>query len=219
MNLIDIAQKRYSTKVFDPDKKIPDAQFEQFLSLLRLGPSSVNSQPWHFVIAHTPEGKARLRSGTRDTNAFNDAKIQNASHVILFCVKTGIDDGYLNHILSQEERDGRFTGPSFKKEDMQKGRARFTNLHRYELKDTQHWMEKQVYLNLGTVLLGAAVLGIDAVPMEGIDRNALDAELGLREQGYAALVMVALGYHRESDFNATLPKSRRPPEEVFTFLK
>ena len=219
MNLNDIAQKRYSTKVFDPDKKISNAHFEQFLSLLRLAPSSVNSQPWHFVIAHTPEGKARLRSGTRESNAFNDAKIENASHVILFCVKTDIDDAYLDRILAQEERDGRFDGPSFKKEDMQKGRARFTHLHRDLLKDARAWMEKQVYLNLGEVLLGAAALGIDAVPMEGIDCNALDAELGLHQQGYAALVMVALGYRKQSDFNAALPKSRRPAEEVFTFLR
>jgi nitroreductase/dihydropteridine reductase len=219
MSLKEIAEKRYATKVFDPEKKIPDELFAQFLSLLRLAPSSVNSQPWHFVIAHTEEGKARLRRGTRESNAFNDAKIEKASHVILFCVKTDIDDDYLDHILAREERDGRFAGPSFKKEDMQKGRIRFTNLHRNELKDARHWMEKQVYLNLGTVLLGAAALGIDAVPLEGIDRNALDEELGLRQRGCAAVVMVALGYRAESDFNAALPKSRRPAEEVFTFLK
>ena len=219
MNLKEIAEKRYAAKVFDPEKKIPEDKIEQLLSLLRLAPSSVNSQPWHFVVAHTPEGKARLRSGTREANAFNDAKVENASHVVLLCVKTEISDDYLEHILAQEERDGRFDGPSFKKEDMQKGRVRFTNRHRNELNDARHWMEKQVYLNLGTVLFGAAALGIDAVPIEGIDRPALDAELGLQEKGYTASVMIALGYRNESDFNAALPKSRRPAEEVFTFLK
>ena len=218
MNLKEIAEKRYATKVFDPEKKIPEEKLEQILALLRLAPSSVNSQPWHFIIAHTPEGKARLRAGTRESNAFNDAKVANASHVILFCVKTDISDDYLDHILALEEQDGRFDGPSFNKEDMQKGRTRFTNMHRNELKDTRHWMEKQVYLNLGTVLLGAATLGIDAVPLEGIDRAALDRELGLPQRGYAASVMVALGYRNESDFNAALPKSRRPGDEVFTIL-
>jgi nitroreductase/dihydropteridine reductase len=220
MNLKEIAEKRYSTKVFDPNRKISTADFEQIKALLRLSPSSVNSQPWHFIVADTPEEKARIRSGTRgEAFNFNDAKLRDASHAILFCVKTGIDDAYLEHLLVQEEKDGRFSGPVFKKEDMQSGRARFTALHRYVLKDTQHWMEKQVYLNLGMVLLGAAALGFDAVPIEGIDRPALDAEFGLREKGYTALVMAALGYRADDDFNAALPKSRLPEDEIFTILK
>lgn len=77
-------------------------------------------------------------------------------------------------------------------------------------------MEKQVYLNIGNFLLGVATLGIDAVPMEGIDMKALDEEFGLREKGYTAVVMVGLGYRSESDFNANLPKSRLPKEEIFT---
>lgn len=220
MNLKDIAEKRYSTKVFDPKRKISTTDFEQIRALLRLSPSSVNSQPWHFIVAHTPEGKTRIRSGTRgEAFSFNDAKLRDASHAILFCVKTGIDDAYLRHLLAREEEDGRFSGPVFKKEDMVKGRARFTDIHRYELKDAQHWLEKQVYLNLGMVLLGAAALGVDAVPIEGIDRPALDAEFGLREKGYSALVMVALGYRAADDFNAALPKSRLPEDEILTILK
>ncbi len=112
-----------------------------------------------------------ILGGTRESFSFNDAKIRDASHVILFCVKIGIDEAYQQHILEQEEKDGRFAGPSFKKEDMQKGRTRFTDMHRYDLKDAQHWMEKQVYLNIGMVLLGATLRGIDAVPMEGINRQ------------------------------------------------
>ena len=55
-------------------------------------------------------------------------------------------------------------------------RHMFVNIHRYEQKDAQHWMEKQTYLNLGTILLGAAALGLDAVPLEGIDAKALNEE-------------------------------------------
>ncbi|MEY8779824.1 nitroreductase family protein [Allomuricauda sp. XS_ASV26] len=77
-------------------------------------------------------------------------------------------------------------------------------------------MEKQVYLNIGNFLLGVAALGIDAVPMEGIDVKALDEEFGLREKGYTSLVMVGLGYRSANDFNAGLPKSRLPKTEIFT---
>lgn len=218
MNLVDIVQTRYSTKVFDASKKISAEQFEQIKALLRFSPSSVNSQPWHFIIAHTETGKQRLTKGTQGSFAFNETKILNASHVIIFCAKTQIDEGYMAHLLETEDNDGRFSDPAFKK-TVHAGRNRFINLHRFDLKDAQHWMEKQVYLNIGTVLLGAGTLGIDAVPLEGLDMAALDDEFDLRSQGYTAICGIALGYRSEDDFNAKLPKSRLSENEIFTLLE
>ncbi|WP_028111834.1 oxygen-insensitive NAD(P)H-dependent nitroreductase NfsB [Ferrimonas kyonanensis] len=217
MNLIDVVQTRYSTKEFDANKKIPDELFQQIKALLRYSPSSVNSQPWHFVIAHSDEARATLSKGTQGLYSFNEAKVLNASHVILFCAKTGIDDDYIQHLLETEDQDGRFAEPAFK-ETVNMGRTMFINMHRFDLKDAQHWMEKQVYLNMGTVLLGAAALGVDALPIEGVDTKVLNQELGLLEQGYSAVAMVALGYRNDSDFNAELPKSRLPETEIFTLL-
>lgn len=217
MNLTDIVNYRYSTKSFNADKKITDAEFQQIKDLLQLSPSSVNSQPWHFVIANTDAGKARISVGTQGTFAFNQAKVLDASHVVLFCAKTEISDEYMQKILTAEDNDGRFADPSFKNM-VHAGRTLFVNMHRYDFKDAQHWMEKQLYLNMGTVLLGAAALGIDAVPMEGIDCIALDQEFGLREQGYTAVAVVSFGYRKDSDFNASLPKSRFPQSEIFTEL-
>jgi nitroreductase/dihydropteridine reductase len=79
-------------------------------------------------------------------------------------------------------------------------------------------MEKQTYLALGTLLLAAGAYGVDATPMEGFDAARLDAEFGLRDKGLTSIVLVALGYRGEADFNAKLPKSRLPGEVVFTFL-
>ncbi|WP_087024226.1 oxygen-insensitive NAD(P)H nitroreductase [Thaumasiovibrio subtropicus] len=217
MNLTDIALNRYSTKAFDPDKKIPSEQFDQIKSLLRFSPSSVNSQPWHFIIAHSDEGKARFMAGAQGRYEFNGQKIHNASHVILFCAKTDIDDNYLEALLALEDQDGRFTDPSFK-DMVHAGRSFFVNMHRFDLKDAQHWMEKQVYLNMGTVLLGAGAMGIDAVPIEGMDMSALNQEFGLTAKGYTAVAAVALGYRDENDFNAALPKSRRSEDDIFTEL-
>ena len=52
--------------------------------------------------------------------------------------------------------------------------------------------------------------------MEGFDAELLDAELGLRERGLAAIALVALGGRGPDDWNAALPKSRLPAEAVFT---
>ena len=51
MNLIEVMNERYSTKKFDKTKKISDEDMKQITELLRLSTSSVNAQPWHFIIA------------------------------------------------------------------------------------------------------------------------------------------------------------------------
>ncbi len=215
-NLSQLAKKRYTTKVFDPNKRISEANIEEIKTLLQYSPSSVNSQPWHFVLASTDEGKQRLAKSTENF-AFNTDKILNASHVLALCVKTEFTDQHLIELLEQEDKDGRFETQEMK-QTVENGRNFFVNLHRKELKDADQWMEKQVYLALGNLLLGASVLDIDACPIEGFDASILDKELGLTEKGYRASVLVALGYHAEADFNANLPKSRLPQAITFTEL-
>jgi nitroreductase/dihydropteridine reductase len=181
----------------------------------KMSPSSVNSQPWHFVIASTQEGKARIARAATGAYAYNAPKFLNASHIIVLCSKTAIDAAYLEQLLDQEDASGRFANPDLRAAQ-HKGRSTFVNLHKDELNDMQHWVEKQVYLALGTLLLGAAALNIDACPMEGFDSDILDEELELREQGYSSVVLVSLGKRSVDGFNAPLPKSRHGAEHVFT---
>lgn len=220
MNLAEVLNWRYSTKEFDPSKKISNEDFEQVKALLQMSPSSTNIQPWHFVIADTKEGKERIAKGTQGFFQFNEAKVRNASHVVVFCARSDADEDYMQHLLDVEEKDGRYPNEEIK-QMMYGGRNMFTNIHRYDLKDLQHWMEKQVYLNIGNFLLGVATLGIDAVPMEGLDMKALDEEFGLREKGFTAVTAVSIGYRTEKDFNSTdkTSKSRLPQDEIFTLLK
>lgn len=217
MNIGRIATTRYTAKAFDPHKRIGPALMEEIQTLLRFSPSSTNSQPWHFVIVASDEGKARIAKATTGPYGANEAKVKNCSHVVVLCARTELDDAHLQRILDQEEQDGRFKTPEAK-EATRKGRLFYANMHRDDLLDTQHWMEKQVYLALGTLLLGAAALEIDATPIEGFDRAVLDQGLGLHERGLTAVVLAALGYRSADDFNAALPKSRLPADEIFTTL-
>lgn len=216
MQLIKALQHRYATKAFDPTKKLPKVVIEQLFALLRLSPSSTNIQPWHFIVASTEEGKARLAKGAGGNYSYNAGKILNASHVVLFCARTQIDDEYLQKVLAAEERDGRFTAKPEVKTAAHNTRLAYLNEHKYIKKDVPHWLEKQIYLNLGSFLLGASLLGIDAVPMEGIDQVLLDAEFGLNKRDLTAVTAVALGYRADTDFNAGLPKSRLAVDDIFT---
>jgi nitroreductase/dihydropteridine reductase len=217
MNLIDAIQTRHTVKAFEPGQTLPQASVDALLTVLHQSPSSVNSQPWHYVVASTAEGRARIAKATQGAYAYNEPKVLNASHVIALCMRTDMDPAHLDALLAQEERDGRFQIDGAKAAQ-NKTRRTYVDMHRYELRDVPQWMEKQVYLALGGLLVGAAVLGIDATPMEGFDSRALDLELGLRERGLTSVVLAAFGHRSEQDFNAKLPKSRLPREEVFTFL-
>lgn len=217
MNIAKIATSRYTTKAYDPHKHIDTALMEQLQVLMRYTPSSVNSQPWHFIIAASDKAKAKIARATTGPYSGNEQKVLNASQVVVLCSRTELADAHLQRVLEQEEKDGRFKTPEAKETQI-RGRSFYVNLHRNELQDTQQWMEKQVYIALGSLLLGAAALDIDATPIEGFDRATLDDTLGLRKRGLASVVLAALGYRSDADFNAALPKSRLPAEEVFTFL-
>nr|AAK84182.1 glutathione-S-transferase-nitroreductase B fusion protein [synthetic construct] len=214
-DIISVALKRHSTKAFDASKKLTPEQAEQIKTLLQYSPSSTNSQPWHFIVASTEEGKARVAKSAAGNYVFNERKMLDASHVVVFCAKTAMDDVWLKLVVDQEDADGRFATPEAKAAN-DKGRKFFADMHRKDLHDDAEWMAKQVYLNVGNFLLGVAALGLDAVPIEGFDAAILDAEFGLKEKGYTSLVVVPVGHHSVEDFNATLPKSRLPQNITLT---
>ncbi|MEM8057541.1 Oxygen-insensitive NAD(P)H nitroreductase [Morganella morganii] len=217
MTITQAVMQRYSTKSFDPAKKISDEVMNSIKTLLRYSPSSVNIQPWYFIIAASEEGKNRIAASTRPGFEFNTAKITDASHVVLLCAKTDVDEAYMNSVLEQEDKDGRYATPEHKAMN-NGGRTFFVNLHKETLGDLPHWAAKQVFLNMGTLLLGASALGVDAVPMEGMDFDTLDTEFGLSAKGLAPVAVVSLGYRKEDDFNAALPKSRLPEAQIMTVI-
>lgn len=212
----EAAKSRYTVKAYDPQRSLRPDHIEQLLDVLRLSPSSVNSQPWHHVVALSPEGRERIARGTHGPYAYNAPKVRQASAVIVLCVRQDLTEDHLAAVLNQEAIDGRFANDEARV-NQDRSRRGYVEQHR-QAGDTRDWMARQVYLSLGALLQAAATLGIGATPMEGFDAAVLDDELGLTAMGYTALVLCALGQPADSDFNARLPKSRLPREQVFTFL-
>mgnify|MGYP006000422395 FL=1 len=72
------SQKRKTVKAYDASKKISAEDIDKVKALLRFSPSSVNLQPWHFVMASTEEGKNRVAKSTDELYPFNSPSIHNA---------------------------------------------------------------------------------------------------------------------------------------------
>lgn len=60
------------------------------------------------MIATTEESKKRIVKSVQGNLKFNEAKILNTSHVVLFYAKTSVDETYKNHIAESEAKIGRF---------------------------------------------------------------------------------------------------------------
>lgn len=211
-----IVHQRKTTKAFEAGQGLTPEQSAAVRELLRMSPSSTNAQPWHFFIAKTEAGKRRIAAGASGNFAYNEPKIMNAAEVVVLCARTHLDDAYLTQVLDQETADGRLANDEARtnQHNVRKG---YVQKHE-AAGSVLNWGARQVYIALGFLLLGAAEIGVDACPIEGFDCGAVDAELGLSEQGLTSVVLVALGHKSAADFNAALPKSRLSASMVITEL-
>lgn len=217
MDLLQLAESGHFTKVFDPNRKIPPDDFDLLLKVLRSLPQSVNAQSSHYFVASDQQSRSRVAGAIGEGFGINTHKLLNASHVIVFATRQNLTNEYLDELHAQEVADGKFPDEQIAKQ--WKGVVRgWIDLHRYDAKDLNHWMEKQTYLAVGVMLMAAEELGINVIPLEGFDSRTLDSELGLREKGFTSTVLMALGYRAASDFYFKTPKSRLPMERHFTFL-
>ena len=208
--------QRKTAKAFEPGCALTPEQSAAVRNLLRMSPSSTNAQPWHFFMATSEGAKRRIASGAVGPFAYNEPKIMNAAEVVVLCARTRLDEAYLTQVLDQETRDGRLATDEARsnQHNVRKG---YVQKHEAD-GALLNWTARQVYIALGFLLLGAAELGVDTCPIEGFDRAAVDAELGLQAQGMTSVVLVALGRRSTADFNAALPKSRLPVSQLVTEL-
>lgn len=214
--MLSFLHTRYSCKRFDPDRRIAPEILAELRAALRLAPSALNTQPWRFWLAETPEAKARVARAMPGDYAYNAQKTRDAPLALVLATRTTLEDGFLDALMAQEDRDGRFATPELRMERHAKVAA---SIHAQRQAGTEaEWCARQGYIALGVLLAAAAALGLDACPMEGFERGTLEAELDLRQQGFRPLTVVALGYRAADDFNARLPKSRLPEAELFRVL-
>ena len=196
MSFLEIAQKRYATKAYR-NEKISEAKIKELAEILRLSPSSINSQPWKFAVI----GDEALKADLAAHSFLNEQRIKEASHLI---VLFAYDD-----IAAYETL--------FKSYQPQPVVDYYQNTIKTRGEEAiRTWLQKQVYLSLGFFLAACATEGIDATPMEGIDAAYYTEKLQVK--GCKAVLAVAVGYHSEADGNhpSKSPKKRLPLEEVIT---
>jgi nitroreductase len=199
---------RYATKVFDPAKKISEADWHTLERSLILTPSSFGLQPWQFYIVTDPDTKAKLKPVS-----WNQSQIVDASHLVVFAIKENLSVAEIDRYIARTAEVRGLTVESLAKfRQMMVGSLESPSF------DINEWAARQVYIALGFFMASAAMLGIDTCPIEGFEPNKYDEILGLTPLGYRACVVAAAGYRSKDDRSATLPKVRFKTEDVVTHI-
>lgn len=198
---------RYAGKIFDTTKKLTQEQLTTILEAGRLSPSAYGVESWQFIIVNNTEIRKKLRE-----ISYDQPKVTDASHIIVIASRT--DGGKVVDELV--ERTAKTQGKTV--EELQGfGDMVHGAVQRLGDDGTKSWYKSQSYLPLGIMIETAALLGVDAGPMEGFDADKVDELLGLKEKNLHATTMLALGFRGE-DAYALLPKIRKAFDEVTTFI-
>ena len=197
---------RRTTKKYDATRKVSQEDLDVLFEAMRLSASSINSQPWRFVVIESCEAKERMNRTFAREHQFNQPHVFDSSHIILFAhnpyytrddFASVVDKGIEDMRIKPDAREAAFSS------------YRFAEFNTDENGFNGAWTKAQTYLALGNTLHTLARLRIDSTPLEGIDIDLVNEEFKEELDGYRCHVALAIGYrHPTDDYNAKLPKSR-----------
>jgi nitroreductase/dihydropteridine reductase len=206
MDLIRNLQWRYAVKKYS-NELVSEDNIDQIVEAINLSASSCGIQPYRLFVITNLEVRQRLAAGS-----FN-AQIQDSSHLLVLAGLNKVTSEYIaDYLAMMEEQRNLESGALNGLKDM---------LIAYFSPQTPEqnaiWSDKQAYIGLGTALIAAAELKVDATPMEGFDPTLFNDVLGLSEKGLHASVIISLGYRDTvNDHLASMPKVRLPINEFST---
>lgn len=207
--IITAMQWRYAAQLLNPDKKVPETDLQTILEAGRLAPSAFGVEPWHFILIEDKELQQKLYD-----EASPQAKVKDAPHFLVVAKRTDARETLAkNRVARAVQALGK------PESDLQGLRDAIDGV--IAGKDDEQlasWVRAQVYIPLGAMIEAAALLGVDAGPMEGFDHDKFDEILGLKAQNLSSEYAIAFGY-RLNDEAAKRPKSRQSMEEVLTRLQ
>ncbi|MEZ8099052.1 nitroreductase family protein [Vibrio bivalvicida] len=215
--IIQDLNTRYTAKKYDAAKRISEEDMQVIKEAIRLSASSINSQPWKFIVLESDEAKQRFHNTFANMHQFNQPHAKEASHTILFAHNPHFTKEQYAKVVDAEVTSGHL--PAERYNDMLNGAYGFAELNTDETGFNGNWTKAQTYIALGNTLHTLARMGIASTPMEGVDPELIGEVFKQELDGYVCDFALAMGYHKEGeDYNHGLPKARLPIDDVITTL-
>jgi nitroreductase len=209
-NIIESLKWRYSVNNFDTNKKLSEVELNELLESIILAPSSFGLQPWKFIAVTNPEIRAQLQAA-----GYNQTKISESSHLIVFAVQKNIDEAYVDNFI-QSVASTR--GISIESLVGLKGMIMGAVVAR-PVEQKIEWAARQVYIALGVLIATAATMNIDVAPMEGFEPQKFDEILGLGGMGLESKVIASVGFRKSDDPEAEYKKVRFAKDDLVIEVK
>ena len=198
----EIVNGRRSIKQYDPTVKISREEMSEILAQASKAPSSINMQPWRFLVIDSDEGKEKLAP----LASFNKDKVMSSSAVIaVFGDRQNFDYA--------EEIYGKAVEHGYMPEEVKEFQLNYFKPLYEGLSDDQ--MKDIVLLDSGHVsmqlMLVARAYGYDTNPIGGYDKEQIAEAFGLEKERYIPVMLISIGKALNEGF-----QSYRLPVDTIT---
>ena len=195
---------RRAVKHFDPARSIPAETWEILQQSLVFSPSSYGLQPWKFFVVTSPAIKQLLPDA-----AWGQTQPRDCSHFVVIAARRTVDAAFVQSYIDRIAAVRGVPAESL-------AGLRDAILGKVGRMGDQQlsWTSRQCYIALGMLIETAALLKVDACPMEGIISERIDGILAISGTPWTSVVACALGYRSPVDTSAAEAKVRFQPSDV-----
>lgn len=180
----DIVFNRHSIKSFDANYKIPREEMIEILQEATQAPSSVNLQPWRFVVVESDEGKEKLRPLVK----FNTRQNETSSAMILIFGDMKCY-GKAEEIYSEAVRRGVMP-QEIKERAMEFFLPAYKSFSKQKMNDVVKIDSSLMAMQLQFV---ARAHGYDTNVIGGFEEDIIAKEFGLDPERYVPVMIIAIG--------------------------
>ncbi|KMM37417.1 nitroreductase family protein [Guptibacillus hwajinpoensis] len=197
----EIITGRRSIRNYDPSVKISKQEMTEILTEATLAPSSVNLQPWRFVVIDSEEGKATLAPLAK----FNQTQVETSSAMIAVFVDMNSLD-YADEIYDTAVQKG-YMPAEVRDRQLPSIKGLLGTL------STEQFREMNV-IDGGLVsmqlMLAARAHGYDTNPIGGYEKDQIAEAYGMDKDRYYPVMLISIGKAADTGYQSV----RLPVESI-----
>jgi nitroreductase len=175
---------RRSVRQYDPNVKISKEEMTEILTEATLAPSSVNMQPWRFLVIESAEAKSKLATIAK----FNQLQVETSAAMIAVF-------GDLNNFDYAEEIYGAAVERGLMPQEVKEGQLSRLAVHFANLPADIN--RETVMIDSGLVsmqlMLAARAHGYDTNAIGGFEKDQIAELFGMDKERYIPVMLISIG--------------------------
>ncbi|WP_433752448.1 nitroreductase family protein [Paenibacillus amylolyticus] len=200
----EITYGRRSVKLYDPEVKISREEMTEILAEASRAPSSVNMQPWRFLVVDTAEGKEKLAPLAK----FNQNQVMTSAAVVGVFIDMNNAE-YLEEIFSKAVEHG-YMPQDIAEQQVKFVKPYYDNMPAADLRDVNLIDAGLASMQL---MLAARAHGYDTNPIGGYEKDQIAEAFGMDKERYQPVMLISIGKSAKEGH----PSYRLPVETITTW--